>query len=795
MGTDSFTFKANDGTSDSNIATVGITVQNGLPVANNQAVNVDKNTQKPITLTATDPNNDPLTYTVITPPENGTLSGTAPNLTYNPNTNHVGTDSFTFKANDGTSDSNIATISISIQEPPVANNQAVNVDKNTQKPITLTATDPNNDPLTYTIVTQPENGTLSGTTPNLTYNPNTNHVGTDSFTFKANDGTSDSNIATVGITVQNGLPVANNQAVNVDKNTQKPITLTATDPNNDPLTYTVVTPPENGTLSGTTPNLTYNPNTNHVGTDSFTFKANDGTSDSNIATVGITVQNGLPVANNQAVNVDKNTQKPITLTATDPNNDPLTYSIVAQPQHGSLSPSTPGAPARTYTPATNYVGTDSFTFKANDGTSDSNIATVGITVQDISPPGGYNYAPSFVATGSSFNDTPDSASLRLNQFTVAAWFKTSTNFASDAFIVNKGGVGSDSAGQNLNYGIWMASTEQIKAGFETSSGADQYVTSVNTYNDNQWHYAVVTNNGANVILYIDGVQVATKATSGDSPESTGTKPVRVGANSRVTPATNFFTGEVDEIRIWNSALSASQVSSAFGGTFAPGHVLHLPFGGGGGGYTYAPSLILTGSNFNDTPDSASLRLNQFTVASWFKTSTNFASDAYVVNKGGVGSDSPGQNLNYGIWMNSAEQIKAGFETSSGADQFVTSPTAYNDNQWHYAVVTNNGVNVILYIDGVQVATKATSGDSPESTGTKPVRVGANSRVTPATNFFTGEVDEVRLWSSALTASQVSSAFGGNFNSLPGPVLHLPFGSQSLTGSYVYDPSLSLSGPP
>ena len=92
--------------------------------------------------------------------------------------------------------------------------------------------------------------------------------------------------------------------------------LQLTDPNNDPLTYTVVTPPENGTLSGTTPNLTYNPNPNHVGTDSFTFKANDGTSDSNIASVNITVQNALPTANNQVVSVDKNTQKPITLTAT-----------------------------------------------------------------------------------------------------------------------------------------------------------------------------------------------------------------------------------------------------------------------------------------------------------------------------------------------------------------------------------------------------------------------------------------------------------------------------------------------
>jgi hypothetical protein len=371
--------------------------------------------------------------------------------------------------------------------------------------------------------------------------------------------------------------------------------------------------------------------------------------------------NSPPVANNQAINVIKNTATPVTLTATDPNNDPLTYSIVAQPMHGGVTPTTPGGPGRTYTPTTDYLGADSFTFKANDGTVDSNTATVNINV--IEPPqGGYNYAPSFVATGSSFNDTPDSASLKLNQFTVAAWFKTASNFGSDAYIVNKGGVGSDSSGQNLNYGIWMTSAEQVKAGFETSSGADQFVTSPNSYNDGQWHYAVVTNNGANLILYIDGVQVATKSTSGASPETIGTKPVRVGANSRVTPPTNFFTGEIDEVRLWNSALTSAQVSSAFGGTFAPGAVLYLPFGAsGGGGYNYAPSFVATGSSYNDTPDSAALRLNQFSVAAWFKTSSNFGSDAFIANKGGIGSDSSGQNMNYGIWMTSAEKIKAGLK--------------------------------------------------------------------------------------------------------------------------------------
>jgi hypothetical protein len=303
------------------------------------------------------------------------------------------------------------------------------------------------------------------------------------------------------------------------------------------------------------------------------------------------------VANNQAVNVIRNTPTQITLSATDPNNNPLTYNTGATTQQGgTLSPSGSTSSAlRTYTPPNNYIGPDSFTFTANDGTLNSNTATVSINVIE-QPQGGYNYAPSFVATGSTFNDTPDSASLRLNQFTVAAWFKTSSNFGSDAYIVNKGGVGSDSSGQNLNYGIWMNSAEQVKAGFETSSGADQFVTSSNSYNDGQWHYAVVTNNGANLILYIDGVQAAIKSTSGASPESIGTKPVRVAANSRVTPPTNFFTGEVDEVRLWNSALTASQVSSAFGGTFASGQVLYLPFNSQSltGSYIYDPSLSLSG---------------------------------------------------------------------------------------------------------------------------------------------------------------------------------------------------------
>jgi hypothetical protein len=484
--------------------------------------------------------------------------------------------------------------------PPVANNQVVNVIQDNQTPITLTATDPDNNPLSYSIVAQALHGTVAPIGPGTasrTYTPNTGYLGPDSFTFKANDGTVDSNVATVSVNVKlSDPPVANNQNVDVIKNTIKSITLTATDPDSPTLIYSVVIPTENGTLSGTAPNLTYNPDANFIGTDSFTFKANDGSTDSNIAAVYITIQNGQPVANAQSVTVIKNTAKSITLSATDPNNDPLTYAIVTPPSHGVLSPSGTGGPSRTYTPTTDYVGPDSFAFKANDGTVDSNVATVSIAVA-APQQAGYNYAPSLVLTGTNYHDEPDSANLRLTQFTVAAWFKTSANFASEAFIVNKGGIGSDSAGQNQNYQISMTSAEQIKVGFETSTGADQFLTSPLPYNDGQWHYALVTNDGSTLTLYIDGAAVTSKSVAGSSPENTGTKPVRIGANSRVTPSTNFFTGEVDEVRVWNDDLTAQQVSAAFAGTSfnTATQKLYLDFGTSmATGYQYGPSLSLTG---------------------------------------------------------------------------------------------------------------------------------------------------------------------------------------------------------
>jgi hypothetical protein len=87
----------------------------------------------------------------------------------------------------------------------------------------------------------------------------------------------------------NEAPVATPQSVTVDEDSSVPVTLTATDLNGDTLTYSIVTPPTNGALSGDSPNFTYTPDPNFSGADSFTFKASDLTSDSAPATVSLTV--------------------------------------------------------------------------------------------------------------------------------------------------------------------------------------------------------------------------------------------------------------------------------------------------------------------------------------------------------------------------------------------------------------------------------------------------------------------------------------------------------------------------
>ena len=386
-GADSFTVTANDGTDDSAAATVSVTVNavNDAPVAADASATTAEGSSIAFSLSATDVDGNDLTYSVATAPANGSVTIDGSMATYSPNVGFNGMDSFTFVANDGTVDSAPATATITVtqvNDAPLANDIAAVTIEDTALSITLAGSDADGDAVTFAAATQPANGILSGTAPNMVYTPNADFNGTDSFTYTANDGMVDSTPATVTITVVavNDVPVAADATASTTEDTAVDVTLSATDVDGDELTYTA-TDGANGTVSVAGATATYMPAANFNGTDTFTFVANDGTVDSAPATVTVTVGmvNDVPVVADVTLTVEEDMAGELTLSATDNDGDAVTFTVT-DPTNGTVALD---GDKVTYTPAANFNGTDSFTYTANDGTADSAAGTVSVTVNSV----------------------------------------------------------------------------------------------------------------------------------------------------------------------------------------------------------------------------------------------------------------------------------------------------------------------------------------------------------------------------------------------------------------------------
>jgi len=256
------------------------------------------NTTNSITLNTFVRNGLSLTYTFLTWPAHGILdTNGAPYVTYAPTNCYEGPDSFTFKVNDGEFTSAPATVTLTISDPVYASSPTVQTCRGGSVSFSL-GSDNCGGTNSYSQISYPAHGTLSGTAANLTYTATgTNYTGMDIFNYVVYSECGDSATGTVSVTVGEPSLLANAQSVITGTNRPVSITLSATDGDSctsdtNYYTYTVTSGPAYGTLSGSGANLIYTPNTNYEGPDSFQFTASDGVWTSAPATVIIYVVAG-----------------------------------------------------------------------------------------------------------------------------------------------------------------------------------------------------------------------------------------------------------------------------------------------------------------------------------------------------------------------------------------------------------------------------------------------------------------------------------------------------------------------
>ena len=257
---------------------------------------------------------------------------------------------------------------------------------------------------------------------------------------------------------------------------------------------------------------------------------------------------------------------------TDADSDPLTAVLVSDVSHGTLSLAASGG--FTYTPTGGYTGPDSFTYKANDGTADSNTVTVSLTVTAASS----NTA--LQLNGSSQYATLGTASdLRSATFTVEAWVKrtgagvgtsTGTGGLANAIpLIAKGRAEAETAAADINYFLGIdASTGNLVADFEEGQGgstpsANHPITGTKAISaDNTWHHVAATYDGSTWHLYLDGTDAGSLSVGKPANAATNVLTSIGSALTTTGTAAGFFAGSIDEVRIWNSARTLTQIQAS-----------------------------------------------------------------------------------------------------------------------------------------------------------------------------------------------------------------------------------------
>ena len=385
----------------------------------------------PVLVNDTDPDSDPIDVVTATDPAHGTVVVNADNtITYTPDLNWTGTDTYTYEITDNNGGFDTATVTIDVtpvNDPPVANDDLYSTSEDTPLTVPLPGllgndTDPENDTLTVTLNTQPANGTVTvNPDGSFTYTPNLNWTGTDTYTYRVCDDGSpvacDQGNVSIVVIPADDPPLAGDDVDATDEDT--PVTVTVlgndTDPDGDPLIVTSATDPANGTVVVNGDNtITYTPDLNWTGIDTFDYSISDGNGGTDTATVTITVAavGDRPTAADDTATTDEDTaivipEADLLANDTDPDGDPLTITSVTDSANGTVVLGVGGDV--TYTPDPGFNGIDTFTYQVCDPGNACDTATVTVTVNPQNDP-----PVAIDDTATTFEDTPVDVSVLVN---------------------------------------------------------------------------------------------------------------------------------------------------------------------------------------------------------------------------------------------------------------------------------------------------------------------------------------------------------------------------------------------
>ncbi|WP_407659994.1 Ig-like domain-containing protein [Hyalangium gracile] len=405
-GTVTFSYTVDDGNGATDTAQVTVTVTpvNDPPTAGNDAFTVGEDSAATVFNVLANDSTAPelsetLTIASTTQPANGTVTSTPTSVSFTPAPNFSGTTSFQYTVDDGNGGTATATVTVTVtpvNDPPDAVNDTFVVQENSSDtPLDVLANDTTTpdtgETLTVASVTQPASGTVTLTGGVVRYTPPAGFNGTVTFTYEVSDGNGGFDTATVVVTVTavNDPPTAADDSFTVAEDSQdNALDVLANDTTapdtGETLTITAVTQPASGTVSFTASGVSFTPVADFNGTVTFQYTVSDGNGGTDTATVTVTVTpaNDAPTAVDDSFTVAEDSGATVfDVLANDSfapdTGETLTITSVTQPAAGAV---TFTASNISFTPAPNFNGTTSFTYRLLDGNGGSDSATVTVTV-------------------------------------------------------------------------------------------------------------------------------------------------------------------------------------------------------------------------------------------------------------------------------------------------------------------------------------------------------------------------------------------------------------------------------